>query len=253
MLRLPVPALALGALVLLGGCPRGKGDGADTSETGDSGETGESGESAETADSSETGDSADTGDSAETADSSETADSGDSSADSGHSDESGVRGDTGLAQMWMVGHVTTARGELVSAELGISLADTWYYPELRSVCSVVGPATEAPGRLPACSACDWAFHFVISDSVARGDDCGDFGLEDGWMDGYDGSYGWADEYELNDGGGTQTVSEAVFYYFATYRQWYLIAYNDGGYGYNSGNAADATFNLPLNVYYYFYP
>lgn len=215
---------AAATLLLLAGCPTPEGE----DEPVDSGDTAEDGESGDTR---ESGDSADT---------------------TGGRD-SDLYGGTGGPRMWMVGHVTTSQGELVSAELGISMYDLDYLPALYSVCSVVGPATETASLLPDCAACDWAFDLVVSDSVATGEHCGWWGLTDGWMDGYGGGFGWADLYEFEYAGVVYPLTDTVFYYFPSYGQWAFVGYNYAQYGYNEGDAADTTFNIPLDRDYYFYP
>lgn len=227
---MPVRWGAAATLLLLAGCPAPEAkdepvDSGDTAEDRESGETQESGDSADTTESGESGD----------------------------SDSDGWYGGTGGPKMWIVGHVTTSEGALVSAELGIAMYDLGYLPELRSVCSVVGPATETAALLPDCAACDWAFDLVVSDSVATGAHCGAFGLTDGWMDGYGGGFGWADLYEFEYAGVVYPLTDTVFYYLPSYGQWALVGYNYADYGYNEGDAADGTFNLPLNRDYYFYP
>ena len=188
----------------------------------------------------------------DSADTSDSGDSGDSTNDSEDTRETAPEDETSMAQMWIVGNVQTSGGALTSAAVGVSMYDISYYPDLHSVCDIIGPAAEG-AALPACEVCDWSFDLVVSGSTASGSDCSDFGVKDGWMDGYEGGFGWADTYDFEYGGTVYSLTDTVFYYFSSYGQWYFVGYNYGPYGYNSGDASDATFNLALNAYYYFYP
>ena len=228
-------ALFAGPMALfLAGCPGGS----DTGKTDDSSDNG-SGDNGSGDNGSGDNGSGDNG-------------SGDNGSGDNGSGDNGSGNETGIVQMWIVGNVQTSGGSFSSGAVGVSMYDISYYPDLHSVCDVIGPAAEG-AALPACEVCDWSFDLVVSGSTASGSDCSDFGVKDGWMDGYEGGFGWADTYDFEYGGTVYSLTDTVFYYFSSYGQWYFVGYNYGPYGYNSGDASDATFNLALNAYYYFYP
>ncbi len=178
----------------------------------------------------------------------------DSDTDADTDSDTDADADTGIVQFYFVGEFATSRGAFSSAEFGYGFyglqSGDW-------ACTVTGPM-EDEGRAPAgCPDCDWSFDLsAVSNSQANGAYCADFGVTDGYLDGYvDYAWGFAAEYDYDYGGSPITFENTVFLYID---YWFPFAFNYGGRDWVSGNASSLTIERPVisggsYVYYYYYP
>lgn len=175
-------------------------------------------------------------------------------------EDQGACYDTGYQVAWYAGEAqvdatgTTFQG----GRFGYDITTYHDLPNLESVCEAMGTWSNT-GAATSCPFCDWAFNLTVTDTVATGPWCDDYGLADGVWDGFTADWGFVESYSYVYGSVSYDYSDMVLYGYAG--NWYLFSYNldftYGGipysYGYNTGTAQSMTFHEPFGVYSYYYP
>ncbi len=167
--------------------------------------------------------------------------------------DEGVCLDTGVALLWYSGDATVCdRSTFLQGHWGTTFTDLADLGDASAVplCNNTG-TWEYGGPAPSlCPSCDWAFQLNVVDTVAEGAYCDDFGRVGGEWDGFDRSWGFSEAYEYRYGTYTLDLEDVLWYYYDGGGYWFFLAYNYGGYGYNTGTANDMTF--ARNYYYYYF-
>ena len=171
----------------------------------------------------------------------------DSDADTDADTDSDADADTAIGIVWYAGDAQTSAGNFIDGHFGFLVTDT----SLNAVCTDMSQWSETGDSAPTCAGCQWAFNLGLSGGTATGDHCGDVGLAAGDWDGFTASWGFADSYDY-DYNGTVYTFDTVLMYYSSANGWGPLAYNYGGYGYNTGDASDMTFMRYYTAVYLYY-
>ncbi len=165
---------------------------------------------------------------------------GDTAFDTGGS-HAGTR-----ANIFYAGEAQTSGGQFLSGHFGFDFANA----QGASVCTVLSEWSDAGRPPPVCPDCEWAFTLSLGNGVANGAECTALAANGSHWDGFTASWGFAPTFDYDNGGTVFHLDTVLLYYSKTYG-WVPLAYNYGGYGYNTGDASDVAFRRYYS-YQYFY-
>jgi len=168
----------------------------------------------------------------------------DSDTDADSDTDTDSDADTSLGLLWYAGDAQTSGGAFVGGHFGYVLTDM----SMGTVCESLSTWSETGSAAASCANCDWAFNLTLSGGTASGESCAGAGIVGGEWDDFTASWGFAESYPYSYNGTDYTFDLAVLYYSTTYG-WFPLAYNYGGYGYNTGDASDMTFMRPYGYIY----
>jgi hypothetical protein len=168
--------------------------------------------------------------------------------------------DTGLAQLFFTGNITTtSRGVFSSGSLGF----TFYGLASGTDVCVNEGALDYEGTAPSgCPDCDWSFDLsAITGSTGVGSNCADFTYgADGALDGgLDYSWGYTPAYDYVASDGTVYPLDQSIFLYGDGSGWFLFAYNYGGSSSVTGTSSNLDFrrmafdSTGSPVYYPYYP